>query len=81
MRLCYDFRPIWGWKTYPRMKKIFTQEFQDQKTKEPRTILFKKYKNQMKISLELTRKQAKDALKLLLLKKNSQDKIIQIAYK
>jgi len=38
--------------------ETFTQEFQDQKTEEPRAMLFKKYKNQIKISLELTRKQA-----------------------
>lgn len=44
---------------FKTMQKIFTQEFQDQKTQRPRIMLFKKYKNQIKISLELTRKQAK----------------------
>lgn len=44
-------------------KTIFTQElnqeFQDQKTEETLTMLFKKYNNQIKISLELTRSRLK----------------------
>lgn len=58
---------IWGWK---KLSKNQESIFQDRRPKKSRLMLFlKKYKNQIKISLELTRKQAKNALRLLLLKK------------
>lgn len=58
---------IWGWKKIIQESRI---NISRQKTKKIKTYaIIEEVQKQIKISLELTRKQAKNALKLLLLKK------------